>query len=214
LNPLPEHPFVSLENLERLYSIEPRFETIVSECGIPPAWKREPGFESLIRIVLEQQLSLASAKAHFERLRLMAGSLEPGRLLELSDEEYTRASISRQKRSYVRAMAEKALSGALDPVLRPDALEHYGSSQIDELLSSIKGVGPWTRSVYRITALGDPDLFPLGDVALNRSFEERFGPLADPTSQQRIESWSPLRSLAAYCLWQAYLHKRNRRIEY
>ncbi|MBI1315347.1 DNA-3-methyladenine glycosylase 2 family protein [bacterium] len=209
-----EHPFVNEANLERLFQLEPRFAQVVERYGHPPSWSRPPGFETLVRIVLEQQLSLASAKAHFDRLRERAGTIHPDRMYELTEADWTYASVSRQKRTYVLALAEAVQRGTLNGLLELDNARRPRFEKVDLILLSIKGIGPWTSSIYQMMSLGHADLFPMGDVALRTSVWEQFGVREYTGIEALSAEWKPLRSLAAFCLWQAYLGERHRVADY
>jgi len=209
-----EHPYVTDAHLDRLFALEPRFADIVALHGRPPGWARPPGFETLVRIVLEQQLSLASAKAHFDRLLERAVTLHPDRIFELNEADWTYASISRQKRTYVQALARAVQEGRLNGLLESQNQTRQNYDEIDSTLLSIKGIGPWTSSVYQMMSLGHSDLFPMGDVALRTSVGEQFGVREYGEIEALSTDWQPLRSLAAFCLWQAYLSKRNRVVDY
>lgn len=171
-------------------------------------WARPPGFPTLLRIVLEQQVSLVSARAMFARLK---SNIEPFTALEVIEagEAYLRSlGVTRQKAHYCVQVAEAFTNGHLSEIGRMTDEEAHAT------LLSIKGVGPWTANIYLLMALRRPDIWPDGDVALAtslgrlRKMKQRpgFTELA-----QIAESWRPYRSVAARMLWQYYLAERNRR---
>lgn len=182
---------------------------IVSRHGPPPLWDREPGFATLLHIVLEQQVSLASAQAAFDRLRAAAAPLTPARFLELTDAELLRIGFSRQKARYGLALAEAILTGALDFA----GLAARDDDEVHRALQSIPGIGPWTSTVYLLMVLGRPDVWPVGDIALAESVREvkRLGRRPNARELADLgERWRPWRSVAARLLWHDYLARRRR----
>jgi DNA-3-methyladenine glycosylase II len=182
---------------------------IVARHGPPPLWDRAPGFGTLLHIVLEQQVSLASAQAAFERLRAAADPLEPGRFLELSDDELLAIGFSRQKARYGRALATAIADGSLDL----DGLDHLDDQAVHEALQAIPGIGPWTSTIYLLMVLGRPDVWPVGDIALAESVGhvKRLGRRPDATEMTGLgEAWRPWRSVAARLFWHDYLARRGR----
>jgi DNA-3-methyladenine glycosylase II len=185
---------------------------ILDRQGYPPMWTRKEGFATLILIILEQQVSLASAYAAFRRLKQKIGRVTPRNVLALSDEELRACSFSRQKIGYARELAEAVQSGRL----RLGALAGAGDEEIRSRLKEIKGIGDWTVDVYLMHALRRCDLFPLGDVALVSSLREtkELGSSASKDEMLAIaEAWRPYRTIAAMILWHAYIRKRGLKIE-
>lgn len=179
---------------------------IYARFGEPPAWRREPGFATLIHIILEQQVSLASAKAAFERLLALASPLTPQAFLEIEDDTLKSAGFSRQKASYGRALATAIIEGDL----ALETLENLSDDAVKAQLTQVKGIGNWTADIYLMMALGRPDVWPKGDLALAvavkevKQLEERptpaeLGAIATP--------WRPCRSDAARLLWHYYLSR-------
>jgi len=182
---------------------------IVARHGPPPLWERAPGFPTLIHIVLEQQVSLASAEAAFNRLRAAADPLTSARFLELSDAELLGSGFSRQKARYGRALAEALETRTLDL----EALETLDDEAVHAALPSVPGIGPWTSTVYLLMVLLRPDLWPVGDIALAASVGEvkGLGRRPDPTEMADLgEAWRPWRSVAARLFWHDYLARRGR----
>jgi DNA-3-methyladenine glycosylase II len=182
---------------------------IVARYGPPPLWDREPGFATLLHIVLEQQVSLASARAAFDRLREVAVLLTPARFLELNDEELLAIGFSRQKARYGRALAEAIESGALEL----KALDRLDDEAVHRALQAIPGIGPWTSTIYLLMVLGRPDVWPVGDIALAASVGEvkRLGRRPDAIEMAELgEAWRPWRSVAARLFWHDYLSRRGR----
>jgi DNA-3-methyladenine glycosylase II len=189
-----------------LIDIEPRFSEVVQSHGSPPLWRREESFGSLIQIILEQQVSLASARAAFARLTEAVDELSPDSLLGLSDTQLRAAGFSRQKTSYARNLASALQSRSLD-------LVHLRSLSDDEVrseLTAIKGIGVWTANIYLLTAMRRPDVWPRGDIALAASYQQlkRLPKRPDSDQMARIsQAWSPHRSVAARLLWHHYLSR-------
>lgn len=172
--------------------------------GPPPLWTRPPGFSTLVHIILEQQVSLASAEAAFKRLLALAKPLSPGRFLELDDPRLRAIGFSRQKAAYVRALAHAIMAGELDL----GALETMDDDEARAALLEVKGIGPWTADIYLLMALRRPDVWPVGDLALAVAAQRIKGLGSRPTARQ-LEAlgvpWRPWRAVAARVLWHAYL---------
>jgi DNA-3-methyladenine glycosylase II len=182
---------------------------IVARHGLPPLWDREPGFPTLVHIILEQQVSLASAQAAFDRLRAAADPLTPGRFLELTDEDLLVIGFSRQKARYGRALADAIESGGLDLA----ALETLDDEAVHSALRVLPGIGPWTSAVYLLMVLLRPDGWPVGDIALAESVGvvKGLGQRPDASEMAELgEAWRPWRSVAARLFWHDYLARRGR----
>lgn len=195
--------------VRELAARDPDLAAIVARHGPPPLWDREPGFATLLHIILEQQVSLASARAAFDRLRAAADPLTPARFLELSDEELLAVGFSRQKARYGRALAEAVEAGTLDL----HGLHGLDDPGVHEALERIPGIGPWTSTIYLLMVLLRPDLWPAGDIALAESVGavKRLGRRPDATEMAELgEAWRPWRSVAARLFWHDYLARRGR----
>jgi DNA-3-methyladenine glycosylase II len=182
---------------------------IVARFGRPPLWDREPGFATLLHLILEQQVSLASAAAAFGRLRAAADPLTPARFLELTDAELLAIGFSRQKARYGRALASAIEAGALDL----DALVATDDEAVHEALQVVPGIGPWTSTIYLLMVLGRPDVWPVGDIALAAAVGEVKGLARRPGPGEMAElgeAWRPWRSVAARLFWHDYLRRRGR----
>ncbi len=183
---------------------EPVFRGIMEQYGPPPLWERPPGFATLVQIILEQQVSLASARAAFEKLKLGCPGMLPGHFLELDDRELKEIGFSRQKTAYCRGLAAEIAAGRLDL----DDLSAMGDDEVRAILTGLKGIGPWTAEIYLLMALRRPDAWPVHDLALIVALKQAFGLSASPTVGeflQRGESWRPYRAVAARLLWHFYL---------
>jgi DNA-3-methyladenine glycosylase II len=179
-------------------------EAVVATHGPPPMWAREPGFATLVHIILEQQVSLASAKAAFDRLRAAVEVLTPAVFLDLDVETLRRIGFSRQKTRYCRNVADAIAEGSLDL----DGLEHRSDDEVRTALVAITGIGRWTSDIYLMMALRRPDIWPAGDLALAiaaqrvKRLESRPTP---PELEALGEPWKPWRAVAARVLWHHYL---------
>lgn len=181
---------------------------ILETHGYPPRWHREPGFPTLLHIILEQQVSLASAKAAFEKLRQRLGDITPGAFLSLSDEELKACFFSRQKTRYGRALADAVAGGRLDL----ERLAHQPDAAVRAALVQLPGIGTWTADVYLMMALRRPDVFPLGDLAAVNSLKSlKRLPRDAPreTLAAIAETFRPYRTAATFLLWHHYLCERN-----
>ncbi len=182
---------------------------IVARFGPPPLWDRAPGFPTLLHIVLEQQVSLASAQAAFDRLTMAAAPLTPARFLAFSDAELLAIGFSRQKARYGRALATAIEVGTLDL----DGLVELDDDVVARELEAIPGIGPWTSTIYLLMVLGRPDVWPVGDIALATAAGEVIGFDRRPRPEEMVElgeRWRPWRSVAARLLWHDYLGRRGR----
>jgi DNA-3-methyladenine glycosylase II len=178
----------------------------VERFGPPPLWARAPGFSTLIHFVLEQQVSLASAQAAFDRLAGRLGTVTPAGLLTLDDRELRAMGFSRQKAAYGRALAA-ALADGFDL----DGLANQSDDEVRSSLTTLHGVGRWTADVYLTMCLLRPDVWPHGDQALAAAAMEVAGLDTRPTFDEleRIaEPWRPYRAVAARILWHHYLRVR------
>ena len=176
--------------------------------GTPPLWEREEGFPTLVLTILEQQVSLASALAAFERLRAAASPVTPENFLKFDDARLRAFGFSRQKALYCRLLARAVVDGELD-------FRKLSSLSDDEAraeLVRLKGVGAWTAEVYLLRALLRPDAWPAGDLALQLAAQQAKRLPARPTAAELdalAEPWRPLRAVAARLLWLRYLEGRR-----
>ena len=174
--------------------------------GTPPLWARPKGFATLLNIILEQQVSLASAKACFDKLDDHLGDVTPDRFLTVNDADLKTIGFSRQKTNYVRCLANAIVTGSLDV----DALATMPDPQVRSELVALKGIGPWSAEIYLLMALRRADAWPAGDLALQVAAQTIKGLPArpDPAALNEIaESWRPWRAVAARLLWHHYLSK-------
>jgi len=193
-------------NIEQLINKDQIFAFIRDKYGIPPNWSRPQGFISLSRMILEQQVSLASANAHFIKLNSYLDGFTPSNILSLTDEEMRTCQISRQKAKYLRALSTAILTEELNL----EELQELNEHEIRKQLTAIKGIGHWTTDVYLMFCLQAHDIFPIGDIALVNTLKELTTAKTTDEIMQLAERWKPFRSLAVYFFWHYYLKKRNR----
>lgn len=192
------------QGLNYLSERDPDLAKIWHDFGSPPLWAREPGFPTLIQIILEQQVSLASARAAYERLLAIAEPLTPARFLKLDATTLKAVGFSRQKAAYGRHLALALLEGHLDLA----ALDRESDAGVQTELTKIKGIGPWTAKIYLLLALRRPDIWPGGDLALASAVQQAKQMAHRPTPAELDEmaaTWRPWRAVAARLLWHYYL---------
>jgi DNA-3-methyladenine glycosylase II len=197
-----------LEGIETLSRIDADLARVYRELGPPPLWQREPGFPTLVYIILEQQVSLASARAAFQKLNLATQPLTPKTFLTLSDPQLKAIGFSRQKMGYCRGLARIIL----EEELNLDSIDILDNHSAREKLMSIKGIGRWTADIYLLMALLRADIWPAGDLALITGIQELKGLQNRPSSEevkQIAKTWRPWRSVAARMIWLYYLNRRN-----
>lgn len=188
---LTEETLIQAAHTLALHSRE--FAQILDQLGPPPLWARPPGFPTLLHIILEQQVSLASAKAAFDRLLSVVSPLAPERFLVLDDATLRAIGFSRQKSAYGRHLARAILEKRLDL----EALESQDDAAARAELLKIKGIGPWTADIFLLMALGRPDIWPSGDLAIAVAVQKmrKMETRPNPKELDRIgEDWRPWRS--------------------
>lgn len=181
-------------------------EHVYSMYGVPPLWDRPVGFATLLQIILEQQVSLASAKACYDKLAAHLGDVKPESVLTLNEAELKTIGFSRQKTAYARHLAEAIIEKRIEL----DKLHILPDADVKVELIKLKGVGEWTSDVYLLMALLRPDVMPKGDVALHTAWHKLSGE-PRPTSDEFVQMaarWSPYRSTAARLLWHFYLSEK------
>ena len=197
---------INKPDINSLTSPHNLFSKIKDTYGIPPNWQRPQGFISLSRIILEQQVSLASAEAHFKKLNSYLPKFSPVEILKLSDKEMRECQISWQKAKYLRALA----LAVINKEVIFDELPQMSPEEVRKKLTHIKGIGNWTTDIYLMFCLQSKDVFPLGDIALITTIKELTRVKTKEGIIRLTQKWKPLRSLAAYFLWYYYLKKRKR----
>jgi DNA-3-methyladenine glycosylase II len=180
---------------------------IYATHGDPPLWQRASGFRTLVHIILEQQVSLGSAKSMLNRLEADIQPFTPERFVELGDAHLRGLGVTRQKSSYLLHLAESIVSGELN--FRK--LSRLSDDQVLVQLTGIKGIGSWSANIYLLMAMRRADIWPAGDLALAVAIKELHGLDARPSPEEleRIaEQWRPYRAVAARMLWQYYLGRK------
>lgn len=178
--------------------------TLLERHGPPPMWGRRPGYATLVRIVLEQQVSLAAARTMFRRVQGQLGTVTPASVGAAGVEGLRRLGLTRQKSAYCHGLALALMDGRLDLAAVARAPDAAGQ----RALLALPGLGPWSVSIYYLMALRRPDVWPVGDLALRLALQrvKRLRQLPDAAAEARLSrDWAPWRSVAARMLWQDYL---------
>lgn len=203
-------PTLTRRGLERaalaLAASDPVLGASVERFGPPPLWAREPTYATLVHLILEQQVSLASAQAAFDRLRAVLGEVTPAGVLALDDQQMRAVGFSRQKTGYARTLAGAMLDG-----FDLAALASLTDDGVRDALMQHRGIGRWTADIYLMMCLLRPDVWPRGDLALRTAAAEVAGS-AKPTDAELAETaerWRPHRAVAARILWHHYLRVRG-----
>lgn len=195
-----------LSDLTEILQLEPKFQEIIDNYGNPNITTRPSGFIALSQLILEQQVSIASAKACYDKIESYLNGFTPKLLLEASDEELKSCGVSRQKISYIKNLALCIEENKIN-------LESFHSKSENEVyaeLIQLKGIGKWTAQVYLMFCLEKKDVFPIGDIAVQHTMRELFQTETLEEMETHANNWKPYRSLATYLLWHHYLRKRNR----
>ncbi|MFS8087382.1 MAG: DNA-3-methyladenine glycosylase family protein [Acidobacteriota bacterium] len=185
---------------------DPHLAEIYRIQSVPPMWARPQGFPTLLRIILEQQVSLISARAMFARLKSNILPFTPEAFIKAGETRLRSLGVTRQKAHYCVQVAQAFTNGDLKQIGRMNDEEAHAA------LLSIKGVGPWTANIYLLMALRRPDIWPDGDIALATAVGRLRKLKSRPTFPelaQIAEAWRPYRSVAARMLWQYYLAERD-----
>ena len=195
----------------KLSSKDADLKFILKNYGYPPIWTRSNSFATLIHIILEQQVSLASARAAYDKLKEKLGAITPKKLITLSDKEMKACYFSRQKIVYARHLAEAVISGKISLKFFPSLTE----DEIRNQLKQIKGIGDWTVDVYLLFALQRINVFPTGDLAMMKALKEVKKMPVNTTKEEIIgiaEKWKPYRSIASMLFWHYYIKSRKIRM--
>jgi DNA-3-methyladenine glycosylase II len=188
---------------------EPRFAHIVKRHGPPPLWPRDPGFGTLVLLMLEQQVSLAQGRAMHARITSAAGTVTPANVARLGESGLRALGVTRQKSAYLAALATAIQQKALDL----DGLATLSDADADAALDALRGVGPWTAQCYLLFALRRSDVFPAADLALLEAVRDLWKLRERPSPEalaRRARAWRPHRAVAARLLWHHYLSERGR----
>ncbi len=197
------------EGLLQLEQAEPRFAAIIALAGPVPLRRADPGFQGLARIIVSQQVSVASARAIWERVQRRYPGLGPGDILAATEMDLRECGLSGPKIRTIRTLAEAATSGRLDlpalAVAHPDAVR--------TVMTAVPGIGPWTADIYLMFHLGHADVFAPGDLALQEAVRIGFAQAARPSAKELATmamAWSPWRAVAARLLWAYYAAVKSR----
>lgn len=194
---------------QHLAQQDPALATALKAISVPHIRKRAGGFPALFRIIVEQQVSVASAQAIWARCKIGVKPITPTNVLALGEEYLRGLGLTRQKAHYVSCLAAdiKARRLSLPAVARAD------DAQARVMLTSVKGIGPWTAGIYLLFCEGRVDIWPPGDIAMEHAYAHAAGLDAKPKSDVLnavAEDWAPWRGLAAHILWTYYAHVRGR----
>ena len=199
---------LSRDSLERgvraLVNRDADLAGVVRRHGMPPLWARPQGFATLVHIVLEQQVSLASARATLERLRNGLGKLTAERLADASLQDLRDLGLTRQKAGYCLGLARLIVNRKFEL----DKLGREDDQTVRRVLTGVRGIGPWTADIYLLMAMRRPDIWPDGDLALVSALQDIKGLPKKPTVAEAREiaaCWEPWRSVGARILWHHYL---------
>jgi len=191
------------EALDILSQREPAFAAAIAQVGYPEPRIRARGYETLLRTIVGQQVSVASANAMWRKLEAAVGDpSQPARLAEASDELLRGAGLSRQKSSYAKSLAEEVTSGRLDLANLP-----LDDEAAIEMLVRVKGIGRWSAEIYLLFAEGRLDIWPAGDLAVQIQVGRILGHDARPSEKlvrTLAEAWRPHRGAAAIFAWHQY----------
>lgn len=171
--------------------------------GMPPPRKREGGFRTLLRIIVDQQISVHAGAAIWAKLEDRLGEITAKRVLAVREATLRKCGLSGQKIRYARELAKAVTSGALDL----DNLHRLDDETAAQQLTQVKGIGTWTAEIYMMFGVGRPDIMPAGDLALQVATENLLDLDARPTDKDLraiAERWRPYRTTAAIMLWQYY----------
>lgn len=184
---------------------------VLDRLGPPPLWKRSASFGTFVRIILEQQVSLASAKSTYDKLANNgSGTVTPGQVEDLGQAGLRQLGITRQKSRYLYALARDVNAGEF----RIGGLRHRTDDQIRVEITARLGLGQWSADIFLLLALSRPDVLPVGDLALVKGMQELDGGTYEEPQQlvSRAQAWRPYRSVATRMIWQLYLHNRGQSV--
>ena len=199
---------ISTHAIDFLTSIDSNFGLIIDKYGIPNRVVRQHGFETLCKIILEQQVSLESARACYEKLNQLLPHFTPEYVLGLSESDFRRCGLSRQKATYITALADAIVNKEID-------IDEFAAMQPEDVraeLIKIKGIGNWTIDVYLMFSLQSVDVIPLSDIGITATIKELWNIDQKEAIELLSNNWSPHRTSAAFFLWHYYLKKRGRKI--
>lgn len=192
--------------LDLLGRIEPAFAAACGLYGYPEPRVSEPGYVTLLRAIVGQQVSIKAAAAVWAKLdATVGGAADPRNVAGASDEQLRSAGLSRQKAGYARSLAAEVISGRLDLHDLPQEDEEAIAK-----LVGVKGIGRWSAEIYLLFAEGRPDIWPAGDLAVQIELGEILGLGGRPSEKEAralAEPWRPHRGAAAIFAWH---HRKSR----
>lgn len=195
--------------LAELAAADRRLAPVIAAAGVLPLRRRAAGFAGLARVIVGQQVSVASADAIWQRCLAAFPEMTAAALGRAGDPQFRTAGLSAPKIRTLRAVAAACRDG-----LDLDRLAALPAAEAHAALCAVKGIGPWTADIYLLFCLGHPDIFPAGDLALRIAVAEAFG-LAPPVAVEELTriaaAWTPWRSVAATLFWGYYSARRKQR---
>jgi DNA-3-methyladenine glycosylase II len=194
------------ESIHFLSQKDEVLKTIIADFGLPIIQKTEEGFASMCHIILEQQVSIASAKAAYEKLVNLVGKVDPFNISNATDQDLRTCGISRQKTLYLKDLARRVINKELSFSSLPMKTEQ----QIRKELIQIKGVGNWSIDVYLMFCMQSQDIIPLGDIAIKNTLMELYNCQSEEEMLVISSNWKPFRTLASFIIWHYYLKKRGK----
>jgi DNA-3-methyladenine glycosylase II len=202
------HSFILTQGVVYLAARDKDLARLLESDGVPPLWARKPCFATLIQIILEQQVSLASGRSMYRRLVDNLVPFTTNRFLEVGSSFLRSLGVTRQKAAYCINVAEAILENQLDL----KAVSRMDDLAAAHTLTRIKGIGPWTADIYLLMALRRPDIWPNGDIALTNTVQKvkMLHEYPSPSTLFRVtETWRPFRAVAARILWHHYLSNKT-----
>lgn len=189
---------------DELAAADAHLDHVINTYGYPPLWSRPNTFETLVHVILEQQVSLASALSALNKLKERVQEITPARVLLLTDDEFRACYCSRQKTTYIKYLAEALLSDQINLA----AFEQMPDDEIRAQLVALKGIGNWTVDVYLMFVLQRSDIFPIGDLAAVNALKRVKELPRDITKDEVVSiatQWQPYKTVATMILWHYYL---------
>lgn len=193
-----ETPTQLQSDIEALITIEPRFERVYQQVGLPDLRRNPGGFKQLMRAMVGQQLSVAAATSIWNKLEA-ASLTSPDAIIHVEDETLRQQGLSRQKIRYLRSLVEHDIDF--------EALQHLPDTEVIKNLTAVTGIGNWTAEMYLLFSLGRADVLAVDDLAIKVGAMDLLQLKARPTPKQLktlTEDWSPYRSAASLLLWSHY----------
>jgi DNA-3-methyladenine glycosylase II len=192
--------------INHLVSKDETLKFILDNFGNPIIQKREEGFASMCHIILEQQVSIASAKACYHKIENLLDEITPNSILYATEEQLRLCGVSRQKNIYLKDLAQKVIAEEIDF----KSFVTKSEEQIRSELITIKGVGNWSIEVYLMFCLQSQDIIPLGDIAIKNTLKELYKCQTHEEMRLLSDSWKPFRTFASFTIWHYYLKKRGK----